>query len=110
MIEKLKKRWGIARTLDIVLIMSVFSLAGATESLAVKPLFRSFFQMAPQMPQWLKFCTYLLAVPLYQGFLLLYGLFLGQFRFFWEREKQIARWFVKLARKLKARMQTTFQR
>ncbi|GAB3228703.1 hypothetical protein GCM10027454_29210 [Algoriphagus aestuariicola] len=33
----------------------------------------------------------LLVLPLYQIFLLIYGFIFGQFNFFWEKEKQIAR-------------------
>ncbi len=92
--EKFKKRSGITSTADLVLILSAFSLAGPTDSLTVRPLAHSIFGLLPKLPTIAYVAIYiLLAVPLYQCFLLIYGSLFGQFKFFWEREKKIGRWF-----------------
>ena len=36
-------------------------------------------------------CLSLLVLPLYQIMLLIYGAIFGQFRFFWEKEKQLVK-------------------
>jgi hypothetical protein len=41
----------------------------------------------------------LLVLPLYQIFLLIYGFIFGQFRFFWEKEKQIFRRIAQIFRR-----------
>jgi hypothetical protein len=44
---------------------------------------------------WIKTIAYILFVfPAYQVLLLTYGFILGQFSFFWEKEKKMARWVV----------------
>ena len=92
MLEKFKKKQGIATTADLIMIAGVFSLAGTTDSLAVKSLLPSFFKALPAFPVWARAGLYVaVAVPLYQCFLLIYGFLLGQFDFFWQREKRLGR-------------------
>lgn len=92
MMERLKKKWGIESTLQIVVIMVVFSLAGMGITAARNPLFH-FLGLTPEKPLWLKIIAYLVFVfPMYQAFLLIFGTLLGQFRFFWEKEKKMVQW------------------
>lgn len=98
-IDKLKRRWGVGSLLEVVLIMVAFSLAG----MSVVVLRKSFFNWlgyTEQTATWLKTITYILFIfPTYQILLLLYGTLLGQFSFFWEKEKKLLSWFGQLFRK-----------
>ena len=40
------------------------------------------------MPLWVSVIYYILILPIYNIFLLLYGFIFGQFRFFWDFEKR----------------------
>jgi len=97
-VNRLKKKWGIANTMDIILILVVFSLAGSSIVFVRKPVFNlldinnSHFAV--------KATIYLLTVfPCYQAFLLIYGTLLGQFQFFWDKEKKMGKWIINLLSK-----------
>lgn len=95
MFESLKRKWNIAGNLQFVLIMVVFSLAGMAITQVRRPLFHV-IGIEPETPFWIKTLVYLVSVfPLYQVFLLLFGTLLGQFRFFWEKEKAMGRWILR---------------
>ena len=97
-IEKLKKKWGINSTLDVVLILVVFSLAGSSILFVKRPVFH-FFDLNESHVA-IKTVIYLLIVfPCYQIFLLIYGAILGQFNFFWDKEKKLGRWIINLLSK-----------
>jgi len=97
MLDSLKSKWGIESNIQIVLIMVVFSLAGMAITQCRAPVFH-FFGLTSTTPIWIKTIVYIACVfPMYQFFLLVFGTLLGQFRFFWEKEKKMFRW---LARKL----------
>lgn len=92
-IAHLKQKWEIKNNLDFFLILAVFSLAGMNVSLIRKPIFH-LFGLTAGTALWIKTVTYLLFIfPTYQLSLLLYGCLLGQFHFFWEKEKKLARFF-----------------
>ena len=47
-------------------------------------------------PRWVTWVVYPIAIfPIYQIALLAYGALLGQFSFFWEREKAVGRWLAR---------------
>ncbi len=97
--KKLKTKWGISTDRDFYLIMLVFSLAGMFVSICRKPIFH-FFKIE-QAPLWLKILIYIpLIMPIYQLGLIIFGTLLGQFSFFWEKQKRVGRWIAKLAMKL----------
>lgn len=97
-IEKLKSKWGIESTLDIVLILLVFSLAGSSIVFVRKPVFSLLDLNESHFA--LKTIVYLLVVfPCYQIFLLIYGALFGQFAFFWDKEKKMGRWIINLVSK-----------
>lgn len=76
-------------------MLVVFSLAGMS-ILPVRKLIFHLLHFDGQTPVWLKTIVWLLVVfPAYQIFLLLYGALLGQFRFFWEKEKKMGCWFLR---------------
>ncbi|HLD69780.1 MAG TPA: DUF6787 family protein [Candidatus Omnitrophota bacterium] len=90
MIQKLKNKWNITSNWDFVLIMLTFSLAGLGVSFSRREIFAvlgiNHTSLGFQI-----FMSLLLIVPLYQLSTLFFGLFLGQFNFFWERQKAIGR-------------------
>jgi len=90
-IQKLMKKWNINSMWDFVMINIVFSLAGMTIVYERKPLFE-LLGITPETAFWIKVLVYIpLVIPLYQLNLIIYGTLLGQFRFFWEKEKQMGR-------------------
>ena len=91
--EHLKDKWNIENNLDFILIMLVFSFAGMGISFLRPPIFH-FLGITHQTPLWIKIAIYVpLIPPLYQINLLIFGFCLGQFDFFWEKEKRIIRFF-----------------
>lgn len=95
--ERMKKRYGLARNSEVWAILTVYSLAGMSISFTVRPLYNFEYHYAhPNTPFWIRVITYILvAVPVYQCFLLIYGFLFRQFKFFWEREKKLFRWIVR---------------
>ena len=89
-VKKLKKKWNIASDWDFWAIMVVFSLAGMGISFLRKLVFH--LLGLDHSVWWVKVLAWLiLIVPLYQISTLFFGLFLGQFNFFWTRQKSIWR-------------------
>lgn len=93
--KKLKTKWGITSNWDFFLIMLVFSLAGIMISVC-RPAVFHFLGITAQTPLWIKIAVYIpLIPPIYQVFLLVFGTLLGQFKFFWEKEKQLGRFLLR---------------
>lgn len=87
MVERLKLKWGITSNWDILAIMIVFAISGSS-ILFVKPLWFGLFNITEATPTWLRVLVWIAMVfPTYQAFLLIYGFLLGQFKFFWAKEK-----------------------
>ena len=100
-IRHLKQKWGIQSNWDLLAIMTVFSLAGMMISVCRKPIFLS-LGITPNKPFWLKACVYVpLIFPLYQMSLLVFGFLLGQFGFFWDKEKRLAKFLLQPFQKLR---------
>jgi hypothetical protein len=90
LIEKLKKRWGVGPW-GVAAILVAFSLAGMTV-VRITPGIQGFI-LPEDAPGWARWTVRLLViVPVYQVLLLAYGTLLGQFAFFWEKEKAMVRW------------------
>lgn len=87
MIEKLKSRWNVKNTWQVVVILLVFALTGTTVLIIKKPLFANWFPDG-EIPLGFSIAYYILIFPIYNVFLLIYGALLGQFSFFWEFEKK----------------------
>ncbi|HMP72753.1 MAG TPA: hypothetical protein PKE55_05760 [Kiritimatiellia bacterium] len=103
-IERLKQKWGIDSTRRVIAILIAFSLAGLSV-VQCRTFIFALFRFDHETPFALKTITYLLLLfPLYQILLLGFGTILGEFRFFWEKEKAMARW---LLRRLKPPSPTT---
>ncbi len=88
-LEKLKKKWGLRNFFQVIMVLIVFSLTGMTV-VVVRPVVFSWFGFNDQTPFITKSITYLLLIfPMYQILILVYGAILGQFAFFWEKEKKL---------------------
>jgi len=88
-IDKLKQRWQVQSLWQVMLILLTFTLTGSTVVYLRKALF-SVLDYNDQTPFWIKAITYLVFIfPAYQILILIYGSILGQFRFFWEKEKRL---------------------
>lgn len=85
--DKLKERWHVKNTFQVVVILIVFACTGTTVTVIAKPLLHSIFT-PDEVPTWATVLYYVLILPIYNVFLLIYGLIFGQFRFFWNFEKQ----------------------
>lgn len=95
MFEKLKARWGLQSDRQVIVVFLVFSLAGMM-ILPVRKLVFHLLNFDGHTPFWLKTITWLLVVfPTYQLSLLFFGALLGEFRFFWEKEKKMGRWILR---------------
>lgn len=80
--EKLKLRWGIESNWQVALILSVFALTGFS-FLFVSPWIEHFLGVSKSDPFWLKAVVFILIMlPVYNLLLLLWGILLGQYRFF----------------------------
>ncbi|MCC7429302.1 hypothetical protein IT568_00525 [bacterium] len=92
-LEKMKMRFGVKSNLDVVLILIVFSIAGSSVVFVAKPILAFLGFENGSFGWWTG--RILLIVPLYQVLLIVYGTLLGQFSFFWEKEKKMGRWLAK---------------
>lgn len=94
-VQKLKNKWGISSNWDFIVIMIVFSLAGMMISVC-RPIIFHFLGIKDETPFWIKALIYIpLIPPIYQIFLLFFGTVFGQFKFFWEKEKQLVRFLIR---------------
>ena len=94
--EKLKKRWGISSNMQILLIIIVFGLTGSSSAYLGKPLLEFIGLSRTSFVTdffWGGLSYYLLRLliifPIYQVLLIAYGWLFGQFRFFWNFEKNM---------------------
>jgi hypothetical protein len=93
-LQRLQTKWKLDSLLQVVLVLVVFACTGFTILFIKNPVL-DFFGV--EKGGFVNTVLYLLLVlPLYQIFLLIYGFVFGQFRFFWEKEKQIFRRIAKL--------------
>lgn len=91
MFQRLQQKWGLSSLWQTALVFIVFALAGMS-ILPTRKLIFHLLHFDGQTPFWLKFVAWLCVVfPAYQLFLIVYGTLLGQFRFFWEKEKKLFR-------------------
>ena len=100
-VERLKVKWELDSIWQVFLVILVFSVTGSTVVFLRKNLFY-LLGFDATTPFWLKTVTYLVFVmPAYQILLLFYGSLVGQFRFFWNKEKKIARKIIALFKRKK---------
>lgn len=92
--DKMKSRWGLG-PLGVLAVLAAFSLAGTSVLFIARPILA--WVLPQNAPTYLKIVLYVVLIfPLYQMLLLAWGTLLGQFRFFWEREKELVRLLLRL--------------
>lgn len=84
--NRLGQRWGVS-PVRVVLILVVFACTGTTILFLKKPIV-AYFVGEGEQPLLFTILYYILILPVYNVFLLIYGALFGQFRFFWEFEKR----------------------
>lgn len=90
-LEKLQTKWKLKSLWQVVIVLLVFALTGFTILFIKKPIFDLLGVNMESGGFWKTILYLLLVLPLYQVVLLFWGFLLGQFDFFWEKEKQIFR-------------------
>lgn len=97
-IDRLKTKWNIDSNFEFVIIMLVFSIAGMLIIYERQPVFH-WLGITPKTPFWIKFFAWLVVVfPAYQINLIVFGSLLGQFQFFWNKEKALGRFLLRAIR------------
>ncbi|NOX84898.1 MAG: prolipoprotein diacylglyceryl transferase [Chlorobi bacterium] len=82
MLEKLKKRWGISGTGQVLVILAVFAVTGFS-FIYVNRFIDSLLGMTENTPFWLKALVFIvILLPVYNLLLLAWGTVFGQYRFF----------------------------
>lgn len=89
-LQRLQSKWQLKSLTQVFLVLLVFACTGTTILFIKNPIL-AFLGIQRGEGQGLlnTFAYLLLVLPLYQILLLVYGGILGQFRFFWEKEKQL---------------------
>jgi hypothetical protein len=94
-LNRLKEKWGITSSFQLVVIFIVFGLTGSFSVRLGKPIL-DFVALKPEnfeslfMGEVLYWVLRLLIIfPVYQILLLIFGALFLQFRFFWNFEKKI---------------------
>ena len=90
--DKLKSRWGVDSDRRFIVILIVFSLSGSSILWVKTPIY-SLLGISQEASLWVKVPVCIL---IYQVFLMAWGTVAGEFRFFWEKEKKLGRWILKL--------------
>ena len=86
-IERLRKRWNLTNTFQVIVVLVVFACTGFTVFFIKKPLLQ-FLAGDKGDTMVASILYYILILPLYNLLLLAYGFLFGQFSFFWEFEKR----------------------
>jgi len=88
----------VGSAFQVMMILVVFACTGFTVLFIKRPIFNYLFE-GQEMPLWASIVYYLLILPIYNIFLLIYGLILGQFAFFWSFEKRFFKRVMSIFRK-----------
>ena len=89
-IDKLKQRWNLNTTWQVLVVLFVFACTGFTVMFLKNPLLGL---IDPSYKESTTFTVlyYILILPVYNLILLFYGFIFGQFKFFWEFEKRFVK-------------------
>lgn len=86
--DKLKLRWGVKSTFQVIVILIVFSCTGFSVLYAEKWVY-DLLNIPPDLDWYFRTLLFvIITLPLYNVLLLAYGFIFGQFRFFWNFEKR----------------------
>ena len=90
LMEKLKKRWGLTTNWQVFIILLVFSITGYSSLIIAKPILELVGLHQESTNPWIyRPLRIILIFPFYQVLIVLYGWLFGQFKFFWNFEKQM---------------------
>ena len=87
-IERLRQRWNLGSTMQVIIVLIVFACTGFTILFIKKPLLQ-FLAGSRGDTVIASILYYILILPLYNVILLAYGFLFGQFSFFWAFEKKL---------------------
>jgi len=90
MFERLKKKWKVDDK-QFILIFCVFAITGTTTAFITRQI-TQWLQLTSSSP-WYWILKETVLIFGYQVLILLISIPFGQFRFFWNYEKKILRWF-----------------
>lgn len=97
-LNKLKIRWGIRNSFQIIIILIVFSCTGFSVLFVEDQIFK-LLNVADEHSFWMGLILFIvITLPVYNILLLIYGFVFGQFRFFWNFEKKFFGRIIKLFR------------
>ena len=85
-VKKLQERWNVSGS-RVFIILLVFACTGFTVMFLKNP-FVDFIVGENDRSWWHSVVYFILILPVYNLFLLIYGFIFGQFTFFWEFEKR----------------------
>jgi hypothetical protein len=86
-IDRLKKKWKLENTFQVIIILVVFACTGVTVMLIKRPILQ--FLAGDEGNSTVgTILYYLFILPVYNILLLGYGFVFGQFNFFWQFEKR----------------------
>ena len=89
-INKAKNKYNIKRDLDFWLIMATYSVAGMNIGFCRRRIYA--WTGLNHASLWVKIALFVIFFfPFYQLSTLFYGTLLGQFSFFWDRQKRLGR-------------------
>lgn len=97
-IKKLQERWNVKNAMQVIVILVVFACTGFTVLFVKRPLFDYWFG-GGEIPVSASVIYYVLILPVYNIFLLVYGFIFGQFQFFWNFEKRFFLRIISIFRK-----------
>lgn len=84
--DRLSARWGVSPG-RVLLILLIFACTGFTVLFLKRPIV-AYFAGEGEQPVLFTVLYYVLILPVYNLFLLIYGALFGQFKFFWAFEKR----------------------
>ena len=88
--KKLKEKWGITSTSQLIIILIVFSVTGSIAVWIAKPLLDLVELDKSTLSPWIFWPIRISIIfPIYQVLIVIIGALFGQFRFFWNFEKKM---------------------
>ena len=88
MFEKLKARWKLESTFQVIVVLVVFACTGFTIYFLKKPIV-GLISSSEEYNTIYTILYYVFILPVYNVVLLIYGFIFGQFKFFWAFEKRM---------------------
>ena len=88
--KKLKEKWGITSSFQLVIILIVFSVTGSIAVWIAKPLLDFVGLDKTALSPWVFWPIRISIIfPIYQVLIVVIGALFGQFKFFWNFEKKM---------------------